>query len=141
LSEAEIGIEFNIYQQVSKRVRMYGLRLRRALERRREELSGLMRQEHIRRLAADLGVSDPSMAVMLAQVVDLFDWRPLDLEQAMRRADTVRRLLENVQHRHGGNGTLRRMPRQAPETAAGADRPAAESRAARAHLAAAGDSP
>jgi hypothetical protein len=59
----------------------------------------------------------------------------------MRRADTVRRLVENVEHRHGGNGAPRRMPRQAPETAAGADGRAAKSRAAGAHLVATGDSP
>jgi hypothetical protein len=112
---------------------------RSAADKRRQD----QRQEHIRRLAADLDVPDPSMAdrIMLAQAVDLFDWRPVDLEQAMRRADTVCRLIENVEHRHGGNGAPRRMPRQAPETAAEADGHAAESRAAGAHLVAAGDSP
>jgi hypothetical protein len=92
---------------------------RSAADKRRQD----QRQEHIRRLAADLGVPDPSMAdrLMLMQAVDLSDWRPVDLEQAMRRADTVRRLIENVEHRHGGNGTPRRVPRQAPETAAEAD--------------------
>jgi hypothetical protein len=68
------------------------------------------RREHILQLAADLGVPDPSMAdrLMLAQAVDLFDWRPRDLEQAMRRADTIRRLVANVEHRLGGNGTFKR---------------------------------
>jgi hypothetical protein len=111
---------------------------RSAADKRRQD----QRQEHILRLAADLGVPDPSMAdrVMLAQAVDLFDWRPVDLEQAMRRADTVRRLVENVEHRHGGNGTAARMPRQAGRKAAEADGGAAE-QVPGAHLVATGDSP
>jgi hypothetical protein len=99
------------------------------------------RNDFVGRIAADLGLPLEVSAidrVMLAQAADLLLWNPLDLEQAMRRADSVRRLVENVEHRHGGNGTPRRMPRQAPETAAEADGVAAESGA---HLAAVGDSP
>jgi hypothetical protein len=81
------------------------------------------RNDFISKVAVDLGLP-PELStidrVLLWQAADLLLWNPVDIEQAMRRADTVRRLVENVEHRHGGNGAPRRMPRQAPETAAGA---------------------
>jgi len=100
---------------------------RSAADKRRQD----WREDGISWIAASLGLPSELSAVdrlMLSQIVDLFDWRPVDLEQAMLRADTVRRLVENVEHRHGGNGAVATMPRQAPETAAQADGAAAESR-------------
>jgi hypothetical protein len=88
--------------------------------------------DFVNRIAADLGLPPELSTVDRVMLSDLLLWNPVDLEQAMRRADTVRRLVENVEHRHGGNGTPRRMPRQAPETAAGADGHAAESAGGRA---------
>jgi hypothetical protein len=98
------------------------------------------RNDFISKVAVDLGLP-PELStidrVLLWQAADLLLWNPLDLEQAMRRADTVRRLIENVEHRHGGDGTAARMPRQAGRKAAEADGGAAGC----AHLVAVGDSP
>jgi hypothetical protein len=113
---------------------------RSAADKRRQD----WREDGISRIAASLGLPPELLAVdrlMLSQIVDLFDWHPRDLEQTMRRADTVRRLVENVEHRHGGNGTAPRMPRQAPETAAQGDGAAGRLPDSDAHLVAAGDSP
>jgi hypothetical protein len=105
-----------------------------AADKRRDQ----QRREHLLELAALASMAD---RLMLSQVVDLFDWRPLDLDQAMRRADTVRRLIENIEHRHGGNGLPRRVVRHAPEMAVQADGCAGRLPDSDAHLVAAGDSP
>jgi hypothetical protein len=73
---------------------------------------------------------------MLWQAADLLLWNPLDMEAAIRRADAVRRLVENVQHRHGGDGTPRGMPRKPQKRPY--NRPMGM---AGAHLVAAGESP
>jgi hypothetical protein len=83
---------------------------RSAADKRRQDQCN----EFISRGAADLGLPELSIVdrVMLGQAADLLLWHPLDIDAEVRRADAVRRLVENVEHRHGGNGTAR-MPRQA----------------------------
>src|SRR5262249_50438995 len=113
---------------------------RSATDKRRQD----WREDGISRIAASLGLPPELSAVdelMLSQIVDLFDWRPLDLEQAMRRADTVRRVVESVEPRQGGNGTAATLPGQAPTEAVQADGAAGRLPDSGTHLAAAGDSP